>query len=111
MNSSGSVFHVYSTKPLSRSQVLQNDKKFSLQDQNQLSGFGCFCVHMLCLWWRWGQRSETWKVVASISGVSVGLSTRELGKPGAYGPLLLNLTARETPNLTGNVPGGDGRLL
>lgn len=66
---------------------------------------------MLCLWWQWRQRSETWEVVASISGVSVDLSTRELGKPGAYGPLLLNLTAREMPNLMGDVPGGEGRLV
>lgn len=86
-----------------------SNKKFSLWDQTQLSSFGSFCVHTLCLR-RW-QCSGTWEVVASLSEVPVGLSTCELGQHGAYGPLLLNLTAREMPNLTGNVPGGEGRLV
>lgn len=85
------------------------NKKFSLWDQNQLSGFGHFCVRTLRL--RWQQHSETWEVVASLLEVPVGLSTCELGKRGAYGPLLLNLTVREMPNLTGNVPGVEVRLV
>lgn len=86
---------------------LISNKKLSLWNQNQLSGYGRFCVHTPCLR-RGGARDLGG---GGIPLWPVGLTAPELGQHGAYSSLLLNVTAREMPNLAGHVPGGEGRLV